>query len=99
MYAWQERVTVGFEKQCECCGENIPWGTKSPAEYERRRFCGKSCAASHSAAMRNAQGRPGPCVAAGHTIGRPSQRAITNNRSRVVGAPWSHAGTTRHSTT
>ena len=52
MYAWQERVTVGFEKQCECCGENIPWGTKSPAEYERRRFCGKSCAASHSAARR-----------------------------------------------
>ena len=28
-----------------------------------------------------------PCVGAGHTIGRPSQRAIRNRRLRIVGAP------------
>lgn len=33
-------------KYCECCGELIPYNEKTkPADYERRIFCGSSCAA------------------------------------------------------
>ncbi|MNJ67606.1 hypothetical protein D3C77_637940 [compost metagenome] len=37
-------------------------------------------------------------VGSGHTMGCPSQRAIINSRSRLVGAPKSQALMMRHST-
>jgi hypothetical protein len=40
----------------------------------------------HSAAVRNGS-RPRPWVGSGQTMGRPSDRATTKSRFRVVGAP------------
>jgi hypothetical protein len=52
----------------------------------------------HSAAVRHGCARPFPCVGVGHTIGWPSQRAMRKSRFRIVGAPKSHARSSRHST-
>ena len=56
MYTWQERVAEAEEKPCERCGAGIPWRTKSPAEYERARFCGMRCAARATSSFRNVDG-------------------------------------------
>ncbi|SPV21805.1 Uncharacterised protein [Burkholderia gladioli] len=39
-----------------------------------------------------------PCVGVGHTIGSPSRRATRKKRLRMVGAPKSHARSSRWST-
>ncbi|MNJ43292.1 hypothetical protein D3C77_382910 [compost metagenome] len=103
-----DQLAIGTMKGCGLFSTNFcrPLATRRRVAWARSFFLPKmlllgTVQSMHSAAVRHF------CwplagffawVGVGHTIRWPSQRAIMNRRSRLVGAPKSQALMTRHST-